>query len=259
MIHFVQYPTDNFSQKSIFVLTKVLKGRRSTSFFVLIPGTSVWADTGQPELWRTGRQSGIHAAGAGTLRGVHHRWVKLEKEKYYPICGAPAYTSRQSGIHAAGAGTLRGVHHRLVKLAKEKYNPNCGALAYTGRQSGIHAAGAGTLRGVHHRWVQFCYYNYQKRSTILFADPIEGIILRDGVSIWIIVVQFRPQQSTMHLSCMAGTGINSLAKLRAQIPRFATTGIPHWQIALKCTGDCQAPRSGTKCSQFRPVAIRSQI
>jgi hypothetical protein len=60
---------------------------------------------------------------------------------------------------------------------------------------------------------------------------------------------------------MAVTGIHSLAKLHCQIPRFATTGITLWQTALKCTADCQAPRSGGKeyMRPVRPVAIYSQI
>jgi hypothetical protein len=45
---------------------------------------------------------------------------------------------------------------------------------------------------------------------------------------------------------MAGTGIHSLAMFRAQILRFATTGINPWETALKCTADCQALRSGSK-------------
>jgi hypothetical protein len=45
---------------------------------------------------------------------------------------------------------------------------------------------------------------------------------------------------------MAGNGIHSLAKLRAQILRFATTGIITWQTDRKCSADCQAPRSGSK-------------
>jgi hypothetical protein len=45
---------------------------------------------------------------------------------------------------------------------------------------------------------------------------------------------------------IAGTGINSLATFRTPIPGFATTGITPWQPALKCTADCQAPRSGGK-------------
>jgi hypothetical protein len=32
---------------------------------------------------------------------------------------------------------------------------------------------------------------------------------------------------------MAGTGIHSLAKLRGQMPQFATAGITPWQTALK--------------------------
>jgi hypothetical protein len=44
---------------------------------------------------------------------------------------------------------------------------------------------------------------------------------------------------------MADTGIHSLAKLRGQIPRFATTRITPWQTALKFTADCQDPRSGS--------------
>jgi hypothetical protein len=42
---------------------------------------------------------------------------------------------------------------------------------------------------------------------------------------------------------MEDTGIHSFAKRRGKIPRFATTGITPWQTALKCTADCQAPRS----------------
>jgi hypothetical protein len=45
---------------------------------------------------------------------------------------------------------------------------------------------------------------------------------------------------------MAGTGIHLLAKLRSQIPQFATTGITPWKTTLKCTADCQAPSSGRK-------------
>jgi hypothetical protein len=46
---------------------------------------------------------------------------------------------------------------------------------------------------------------------------------------------------------MAGTLIHSLAKLRAKIPRLATTGIiTHWQTAFKWTAACQAPRSSSK-------------
>jgi hypothetical protein len=61
-------------------------------------------------------------------------------------------------------------------------------------------------------------------------------------------------------SKMAGTGIHSLDKLRAQIPWFATTGITPWQTALKHTVDSQAPCSNTSftCGQIRPVTIRSQ-
>jgi hypothetical protein len=32
------------------------------------------------------------------------------------------------------------------------------------------------------------------------------------------------------------------------MPRIATTGIPSWQIAVKWTADCQAPRSG--CQEY---------
>jgi hypothetical protein len=45
---------------------------------------------------------------------------------------------------------------------------------------------------------------------------------------------------------MADTGIHSLATFRAPTPRFATTVITPWQTALKCTADCQAPRSDSK-------------
>jgi hypothetical protein len=54
------------------------------------------------------------------------------------------------------------------------------------------------------------------------------------------------QQPGNYRRKMAGTGIHSLANIRAQIPRIATTGIFPWQTALKCTGNCQAPDSGSK-------------
>jgi hypothetical protein len=44
----------------------------------------------------------------------------------------------------------------------------------------------------------------------------------------------------------AVTGILSIAKLRSQMPRFATTRIIPWQTPLKCTADCQAPRLGRR-------------
>jgi hypothetical protein len=37
-----------------------------------------------------------------------------------------------------------------------------------------------------------------------------------------------------------------LAKLRAPMPRFITTGITPWQTARMYTADCQASRSGSK-------------
>jgi hypothetical protein len=42
---------------------------------------------------------------------------------------------------------------------------------------------------------------------------------------------------------IAGAGFHSTAKTRALIPRFATTIISSWQIAFKCTADCQPPLS----------------
>jgi hypothetical protein len=56
---------------------------------------------------------------------------------------------------------------------------------------------------------------------------------------------------------LAGTGIHSLAKLRAQILWFATTEITPWQTVLKCTADCQAPHSGNK-EYMRPVRPERQ-
>jgi hypothetical protein len=47
---------------------------------------------------------------------------------------------------------------------------------------------------------------------------------------------------------MAGAGIRSFPKFCGQMPRIATTGITHWQNALKWTADCQVLRSG--CQEY---------
>jgi hypothetical protein len=52
----------------------------------------------------------------------------------------------------------------------------------------------------------------------------------------------------------AGTGIHPLAKLRAQILQFATTGITPWQTAVKYTADWQALHSGSK-EYIRPGRV----
>jgi hypothetical protein len=60
---------------------------------------------------------------------------------------------------------------------------------------------------------------------------------------------------------MAGAGFHSIAKLRAQMPRFATIRITAWQSGLNCTADHQPPLSGLiqPCGRFRPLAFRSKI
>jgi hypothetical protein len=50
---------------------------------------------------------------------------------------------------------------------------------------------------------------------------------------------------------MEGTGIQSFVAFRAQIPRFAKTGITPWQTALKGTALCH--------NRNNPLAVRSQI
>jgi hypothetical protein len=60
---------------------------------------------------------------------------------------------------------------------------------------------------------------------------------------------------------MAGAGIRSFAKFRGQMPRIATTGITHWQTALKWTAlrlpGIHAVRSGLWQSalKFRLLAL----
>jgi hypothetical protein len=88
-----------------------------------------------------------------------------------------------------------------------------------------------------------------------------------GFTLFRVAHQKNMTQQTGELSMycnMAGTGIHTLAKRRAQILLFDRTRITSWQTALKRTADCQASRSGSKESmrrhlKFRPlyVAIRS--
>jgi hypothetical protein len=60
---------------------------------------------------------------------------------------------------------------------------------------------------------------------------------------------FMNKQKQGHCQCkMAGTGIRSIAKLRSQMPRIATTGITPLANCSQVATDCQAPCSG--CQEY---------